>query len=357
MSRLLNEIKYGLITFYRNKNTVFWAFAFPVMIMFFMILVFGNQSSPLTLYYADHDGSQASRSFLASLNSTGAFVLVDGSGMDLAKSLRDGKISMYVEIPAGFGQGLAAGVTNVNVCYDKSKVTTLPAVSAIRQVADAFNMHLSNTKQVVTVQAQDVATAGMSYADFLLPGIIGMTIMVTCVPAAVGICVKSRARGVFRKLATTPLSRMEWNASRILVQTITLLASMALSLAVACLLFNARPNITPTVILMVLAGGALFVGLGNLMAVFVRDEDTASNAANMMTFPIMFVSGSFMPVDSMPWFLQDLAALSPLTYLNNGLRSAMITGSADAIASLVIVGALGIVLFGAGVILLKWKED
>lgn len=358
MSRLLTDIKYSLISFYRNKNMLFWTIAFPVMIMFFMVLVFGGQSGPLTLYYVDHDGSQASRSFLGALNSTGAFQLKDGSGMDLAQSLQSGRISMYVEIPAGFASGLQAGKADIAISYDKSKVTAMPAIAAVRQVADAFNMDMAGTKQVVTVQAQDVATSGMSYADFLLPGIIGMTIMVTCVSATVGTSAKSRARGVFRKLATTPLTRIEWNGSRIITQTITLLVSMAISLAVAYVVFQARPDINPVSVLMVVAGGALFAGLGNLIAVFVRDEDTASNAANMLTFPIMFVSGSFMPVDSMPWFLQDLAAVSPLTYLNNGLRSAMITGNfGDAFACLAIVGVLGIVLFSAGVVLLKWKED
>lgn len=358
MSRLLTDIKYSLITFYRNKNMVFWTIAFPVMIMFFMVLVFGGQSGPLTLYYVDHDGSQASRSFLAALNGTGAFELKDGSGMDLVQSLQSGRISMYIDIPAGFGQGLQAGKADIAVSYDKSKAMAMPAVSAIRQVADAFNMNIAGTKQVVVVQARDVATTSMSYADFLLPGIIGMTIMVTCVPATVGNSAKNRARGLFRKLATTPLTRIEWNASRVIVQTIMLLASMAISLAIAYVIFQARPDINPVSVLLVIAGGALFAGLGNLIAVFVRDEDTASNAANMMTFPIMFISGSFMPVESMPWFLQDLAAVSPLTYLNNGLRSAMVTGNfGDAFACLAIVGVLGIVLFSAGVALLKWKED
>jgi ABC-2 type transport system permease protein len=95
-----------------------------------------------------------------------------------------------------------------------------------------------------------------------------------------------------------------------------------------------------------------------IIASFIKDEDTAANAASALTFPLMFVSGSFFPVEQMPWFLQDLAMVSPLTYLNNGLRSAMITGNnADAMANLLIVGALGAVLFVVGVAVLKWKED
>jgi ABC-2 type transport system permease protein len=60
----------------------------------------------------------------------------------------------------------------------------------------------------------------------------------------------------------------------------------------------------------------------------------------------------------MPWFLQFLADISPLTYLNDGLRSAMITGNyGDAMMNLAIVGVLGILLFAIGVTVLKWKED
>jgi ABC-2 type transport system permease protein len=60
----------------------------------------------------------------------------------------------------------------------------------------------------------------------------------------------------------------------------------------------------------------------------------------------------------MPWFLQWLADVSPLTYLNNGLRSAMITGNmGDVLTNFAIVAVLGVILFVIGVAVLKWKED
>lgn len=72
----------------------------------------------------------------------------------------------------------------------------------------------------------------------------------------------------------------------------------------------------------------------------------------------MFVSGTFVPVENMPWFLQYLTKISPLTYLSNGLRSSMITGNyGDGLTNLAIVAGLGILLFGAGTVLFNWKED
>ncbi len=134
--------------------------------------------------------------------------------------------------------------------------------------------------------------------------------------------------------------------------------SLAVSLATAWLIFGISLNINIMMILMVIAGGLVFSGLGNIIASFVKDEDTATNAASAMTFPLMFVSGSFFSVGAMPWFLQYLADISPLTYLNNGLRAAMVTGnSSDVLTNLAIVGVLGVILFVIGAATLKWKED
>jgi ABC-2 type transport system permease protein len=163
---------------------------------------------------------------------------------------------------------------------------------------------------------------------------------------------------VFRKLATTPISKVEWNASRILTQTITLLLSVIVSLTVARLLFQVSPRINVYTVLLTVCGGVLFAGLGNLVAVFVRDEDAAIFAASALSFPLMFLSGSFMPVETLPGFMKDIAVLSPLTYLNSGLRSAMVTGSfGDAFVNLLAVSLMAAVLFTLGVVLLRWKDD
>jgi ABC-2 type transport system permease protein len=369
MVRLLTDIKYSLIAFFRNKGAVFWTFVFPIILFVLLGFLFGGQGGPITLYYLDGDHSQLSDNFTATLNSTGALKLINAadSGLtedDLSKMLKDGKISSYLVIPQGFQGGVAAAQTGnaagapVDIYYDKSQSTSMAVVSIVSQVADGFNIAMSGAKSLIVVSDRDVATSNVDYLNFLLPGIIGMSVMSIAVNGTVGQSARNRATGVFRKLATTPISRVEWNLGRIINQTIILLMSLAVSLAAAMVIFNLRPNINLMMLLMVIAGGAVFSGLGNIIAGFVKDEDTAANAASAMTFPLMFVSGSFFPVEKMPWFLQWLADVSPLTYLNNGLRSAMITGNmGDVLVNFAIVGLLGVVLFAIGVAVLKWKED
>ncbi len=366
MVRLFTDIKYSLTAFFRNKGAVFWSFIFPIILFVLLGSLLGNQSSSITLYYVDNDHSNMSSQFIHALNNTGAVTLVNGAGMNLSKNLTDGKISSYIVIPQGFEtNAMAASVPGVNATgatmelyYDKSQTISAATVSIVNMVADKINIQLSGAKDLINIKSQDVATTNVNYLDFLFPGIIGMSVMSIAVNGTVGQSARNRATGVFRKLATTPISRIEWNAARIINQTIILLMSLAVSIVAAWLIFNIHPNINIWMILMIIAGGAVFSGLGNIIASFVKDEDTAANAASALTFPLMFVSGSFFSVGSMPWFLQDLADISPLTYLNNGLRSAMLTGNnADVLSNFAIVAVLGIVLFVIGVAVLKWKED
>ncbi len=366
MVRIITDIKYSLTAFFRNKGAVFWSFIFPIILFVLLGSLLGNQSSTVTIYYVDNDHSILSSQFIGVLrNASTSVVLMDGTGMDLAKNLTDAKISSYIVIPEGFGNEVMAAKTGSNstggaiqLYMDKSQPVSAAAMSVVSQVADNMNIQISGAKYLITVKPQDVATTNVNYLDFLFPGIIGMSVMSIAVNGTVGQSARNRATGVFRKLATTPISRIEWNAARIINQTIILLMSLAVSIVAAWLIFNIHPNINIWMILMIIAGGAVFSGLGNIIASFVKDEDTAANAASAMTFPLMFVSGSFFSVGSMPWFLQDLANISPLTYLNNGLRSAMLTGNnADVLSNFAIVAVLGVVLFVIGVAVLKWKED
>jgi hypothetical protein len=61
MGKILTEIKYSLLMFFRNKGNLFWTFGFPVVMLLLMGFMYNLQSGPLTLSYADDDHSQTSR--------------------------------------------------------------------------------------------------------------------------------------------------------------------------------------------------------------------------------------------------------------------------------------------------------
>jgi ABC-2 type transport system permease protein len=101
-----------------------------------------------------------------------------------------------------------------------------------------------------------------------------------------------------------------------------------------------------------------FTGLAMLVTRFVNEASSASVAGNLITFPMMFLSGSFFQVEAMPDFLQIVAKILPLYYVNEGLREAMIfNDTAAAIPHAIVISVFAIIVFVAGVFLTTWKQD
>jgi ABC-2 type transport system permease protein len=101
-----------------------------------------------------------------------------------------------------------------------------------------------------------------------------------------------------------------------------------------------------------------FSGVGMLITRFVKEAQSAEAAANAVMFPMMFLAGTFFPIESMPEFLQGVALILPLYYVNEGLRSSMVTQNfSQAWLYATVIGIFGIVIFILGVFVTSWKED
>ncbi len=202
------------------------------------------------------------------------------------------------------------------------------------------------------------ADPGKSQVRYLLPGIISTCIMFSAINCTVGSIVKYRAGGTFKKLSTTPLTSYELNVSRIASGMTVVVLSSVVSLVVAWLEFGLAPDINALSILMIIAGSVTFVGLGMILAYIIEDSDSVNAAAYAVILPLIVLSGSLFPTERLPGLLKFASALSPLTYLNDGLRDSMFGGSGGAaLFDLALCGFLGFVLFTIGVAILMSREN
>ncbi len=361
MVKVFNEIKFSLLMFFRNRGGMIFTIGFPLILFLIMGFMYSLQGGPISLYVVDNDHTPASAAFVQAMNVDGVVKVVDGTGMDLAQMLKDGKIVAYLVVPAGFGASAVPGdgpAAQVPMYFDQTQASSGALITVAQKVADQMNIKLAGATERIALAPEDVTTSSVKPLEYVLPGILGIGIMMCAINLTVGVNAKNRARGIFRKLATTPISRVEWNLAKIGAQTIIALIAIAIALGAAVLMFGLNPRLDALSLLMVILGTIAFVGLGLIMAAVLKNEDTAAPAASMLTFPIMFLSGTFFPVDMMPGALQAVAAISPLTYVNNGLRDFMITGNTgDGLVNVAIVAAIAIVLFAVGVLMMKWKEE
>jgi ABC-2 type transport system permease protein len=98
-----------------------------------------------------------------------------------------------------------------------------------------------------------------------------------------------------------------------------------------------------------------FIGLGILFTSITEDQKTGTMIVNLLMFPMMFVSGIMFPVQQMPWFMQWLSALIPVTYAADAMRKVMIlnAGLQDVLPQIAILVAFGIVTMAIAIPVFK----
>ncbi len=102
----------------------------------------------------------------------------------------------------------------------------------------------------------------------------------------------------------------------------------------------------------------MFVSIGVAIGNFAKSADAASAIANVVYFPMMFLTGTFFPLELMPGFMQTVSRFLPLTYFNEGLRDTLIFGNiTGALANLAVVTVLAIVFFILSAWSLTWRAE
>ncbi len=362
-SRILVDFVATAKMFFRNRAAVFWTIAFPVVLMLIFGAIFsGMGESSYDLYIQDLDNTQASQQFIESLNQTGALnvKMVDGS-VDAEEYIKDNSLTTFLIIPPDFHTAVASnGADNVtlDLRVDQTSSSASIVSNVLNSVVENWNLQLVQADRTIQIQRGDIIQEGFSFVDFFLPGVIGLTIMTSAVNWMVSTHTRYRNSGLFAKLSTTPLTRWEWLLSRMLWQIVVAFISTGAILAVGILLFGVSVIMDPISLLLIILGSAMFSALGMVISRFIKDEESADAAAAAITFPMMFLAGSFFPIESMPGYLQVVAQVLPLTYLNDGLRDSMIYGNTEsALVNLGVVAVIALVLMVVGVYISKWKTE
>jgi ABC-2 type transport system permease protein len=102
----------------------------------------------------------------------------------------------------------------------------------------------------------------------------------------------------------------------------------------------------------------LFASMGMLVGTVAKTPETASVIGNVVTFPMMFLAGTFFPISIMPIYLQSFAHVLPLFYIIDGLNAVMVYSNfIGAFIDLVVVGLMTLGVFVTAARLFKWRED
>ncbi len=345
----------------RSRVGLFFSLIFPIILIVLFGAIFSGSSGPVNVYVQNKDGAtQVSAAFISALNSTNTIkpVFVDAS-QNFTQFLLSHSSSDGIIIPQGFSSQFIAGrPVNVSIYGNPASTPSAVVNGVTRGVINAFNLKRAGGSQIIGVEVLTIKSQSFKYIDFLVPGLIGFSILTSPMFALVNISSLYKRDKIFKQLSLTPLTKTEWLLSKIIWYIILTIISFLLMTIVGVIAFGAHITLTLAVIPFLVIGPVLFVSLGMLVGTVSNSVESAAVVGNLVTFPMMFLSGTFFPVNTMPAYLQTFAHVLPLYYVIDGLNNVMIYGNyGPALLDLGILVVLSVIIFGLAVRFFKWRED
>ncbi len=395
---IANDFLASLKNYYRSKGTLFWSLAFPILLILLFGAIFSGSEGSYTLYVKNYDYQNGE--FIASIlkqNETGMeFIgnftnfydaiyhqlnltnvtkikIIKDSDASNEKELQEyieankGKIKSLMVIPKNYGLKLGMAIAeknvtkaeNITLMLDPSETQRNAVIMAVlSQFMNQFNLMIAGGDNFARFNTTSIIQKEYEYIDFFIPGIIGLSVMTTSIYGSIERNTKFRKNGILRKLLTTPITRGEWILAKMLFMLFLAFVSTFVILLVGILVWGVSVQINIYLFILIISASFAFSGMGMIVTRFVKDEETADSAGGAITFPMMFLAGTFFPLEIMPPFLQIIAKILPLYYVNEGLRDAMILGDkAGALFNSIVIFIFAIIVFAIGVAITSWKEE
>ena len=361
--RILADFKVFSRGYLRNRFGLFFGLIFPVILILIFGAIFSSSgSAQINVYAQNKDSGPISSQFLSTLNSSSTIrVHTVNTSEDFSKYLAAHSASDGIVIPENFSADYTAGrPVNVTVYGNPTSTTSGIVSGTVSGVINYFNLNYykANAIPIIGITPTTVNTHQTKYIDFLVPGLIGFAILVSPMFSLVNISSDYKKTKLFKQLSLTPLTKFEWLALKIMWYIVLTIISFVLMVVVGILVYGANVTLTPWLIPFLLIGPTLFASLGMLVGTVTKNPETAGVIGNIVTFPMMFLSGTFFPISIMPQYLQTIAHVLPLFYVIEGLNNVMVYSNyTGAIIDVAVVAVITVVIFAAAVRLFKWRED
>ena len=346
--------------FVREKAALFWTFLFPI----FFILIFGavfsgGDNISFNVGLVIEDNSVIAQNMSDAFGQVTAFKLTVGQRDDELKALKDGDRRAVLIVEQGFGETIAMGGTaNISVYYDPTQTSSVQILLPIVQkVVDNIDRAMSGTTPRVQLSEQTLQSHKLRAIDYLVPGILAMSLMQLGL-FAVAPLVVDRENRVLKRLGATPLKRSTMIASTVVFNLIVAMMQAAIIIILARVVFHV-PMMGNWFYLIgfIVLGTLTFLSMGYMLSSFAKNQQTLMPLIMAVQFPMMFLSGIFFPLEMIPGFMRPIMDAMPLTYLGDSLRQIMVESSAlhSHIINLAVLGGWFVVCLILAVRFFKWE--
>ncbi|WP_241973674.1 ABC transporter permease [Aliidiomarina shirensis] len=209
--------------------------------------------------------------------------------------------------------------------------------------------------------AQEVLTGqALRYVDWVLPGILAMNLMFSCLYGVGYVIVRYRKNSVLKRLQATPLSAFEFLLAQVVSRVWLVLATLIVVYLICNAIFSfVMEGSYLLLILLAFLGALCMAALGLLIAARTRSEELSRGLLDFIAWPMLLLSGVWFSLDGSPDWVQQFAQIFPLTHLLDAARAVMFDGAgfAEILPQIIVLIAMTFVFLVVGARLFRWVGD
>ena len=296
----------------REPEALFWSFGFPILLAIGLGIAF--RSKPPDVVHVAVANAPRAPALADALHRDRGLAVEELSPDSARAALRTGRVALVVT-PVGDG--------GVQYEYDETR----PDARTARLIVDDAVQRGAGRADVLPISERHVREAGSRYIDFVVPGLLGMTIMGGGIWGLGFSIVDQRRKNLLKRLIATPMSRAEYLASYVISRLVLLAIEAGVLLGCSTLLFGVPVRGSLVAIVTIIIVSALaFGGLGLLIASRSQTIEGVSGLMNLSMLPMWVLSGVFFSSENFPRVVQPFIKALPLTATNDALRANMLRG-------------------------------
>ena len=325
------------LEFLRDRSALGWNIAFPVLMVGAFALVFSGPGQPLfkVAVVAEAPLTAGLHPFLATEH---VLFYQDAGGEEAIAKVSHHQVDLLLDLRAQPGRYWINEESAKGETLEKLLLAS-PGPKLERQAASG---------------------ARVRYVDWVVPGLLGMNMMFSCLFGIGYVIVRYRKSGYLKRLNATPLTPLEFLSAQLLSRlALTLTITVGCFIGMTLILHFRMDGSYLDLFIVTLLAAVSMIAMGLIVAARVSSEEFAGGVLNLLSWPMMVLSGVFFSLDGAPRAVQVGADLFPLTHLLAAARAIMLEGAGLAdlgynVGALVLMAVL---FLGLGTAMFRWTQD
>lgn len=355
---------YAIRMFYRDKAAIFFSLFIPLMIMSIFGILNFEGTVEFNLGLVKSKETPVNQGIEKAFSNIEVINLKTGTYNDEIKALEAGEREMVVVLPETQPEITPLGEVKkqleVEIYYNETQnpASRQTNLTIVNQVLSSVNDQITKAPKLFTFQEKAIGARKLTAVDYLIPGILAMSLMQMNLFGVIGGIVSWREKGILKRLLATPVRPLVIIFSQVFTRLTISLSQSALLLALGIYAFGMHLYGSLFLTLFIaLLGGTIFLNIGFAVSGVSNTQNTVVAVANLIMMPQMFLSGVFFQRTALPDVVAKATDFLPLTYLADGMRAVMIDGASVSGISTQLYGLLiwVVVSFFLAVKFFRWE--